>query len=76
MAAIDAILKETAENRSDARKLPSKDEFLVTPLWTETKEDREAKIKDLLDAALGVVTMHLWSIFKNELKPCARTSPI
>ncbi|HHI81874.1 MAG TPA: hypothetical protein ENJ99_01855, partial [Rhizobiales bacterium] len=56
MRAIDAILKDAAENRSDARKLPSKDDFLVTPLWTETKEDRERKIRDLLDAALGIVT--------------------
>ena len=56
MRAIDAILKETAQNRTDARKLPSKNDFLVTPLWTETKEDRERKIRDLLDAALGIVT--------------------
>jgi hypothetical protein len=56
MAAIDAVLQDTAKNRGEAKKLPSKDEFLVTPLWTETKEDREKKIRDLLDAALGIVT--------------------
>lgn len=56
MAAIDAILQDTARNRGDVRKLPSKDDFLVPPLWTETKEDREAKIRNLLDAALGIVT--------------------
>ncbi len=56
MAAIDAVLQDTARNRGESRKLPSKDEFLVTPLWTETKEDREKKIRDLLDAALGIVT--------------------
>jgi len=56
MAAIDAVLQDAAKNRSDAKKLPSKDDFLVTPLWTETREDREKKIRDLLDAALGVVT--------------------
>ena len=56
MRAIDAILQDTAKNRGDARKLPSKDEFLVPPLWTETREDREKRIRDLLDAALGVVT--------------------
>ncbi len=56
MRAIDAILKETAENRSDARKLPSKKDFIVPPIWTETKEDRQRKIRDLLDAALGIVT--------------------
>ena len=56
MRAIDAILQDTARNRGDARKLPSKDEFVVPPLWTETREDRERKIRDLLDAALGLVT--------------------
>lgn len=56
MRAIDAILKDTAEQRSDARKLPGKDEFIVTPLWTETREDREGRIRALLDSALGIVT--------------------
>jgi hypothetical protein len=56
MRAVDAILQDTARNRGEARKLPGKDEFLVPPLWTETREDRERKIRDLLDAALGVVT--------------------
>jgi hypothetical protein len=28
----------------------------MKPLWTETKEDREKKIRDLLDSALGIVT--------------------
>jgi hypothetical protein len=56
MAAIDAILQDTAKNRGEARKLPSKDEFVLPPLWTETKEDREKKIRDLLEAALGIVT--------------------
>lgn len=56
MKAIDAILQDTARNRSEAKKLPAKDEFLVPPLWTETREDREAKIKNLLDATLGIVT--------------------
>ncbi|MEZ5910480.1 MAG: hypothetical protein R3D31_16900 [Hyphomicrobiaceae bacterium] len=56
MRAIDAILQDTARQRADARKLPSKDDFLVTPIWTETKEDRERKIQELLDAALGIVT--------------------
>jgi hypothetical protein len=56
LAAIDDILEETAAERADSKKLPSKDDFLVTPLWTETKEDREDKIRTLLDSALGVVT--------------------
>ena len=56
LRAIDSLLEDTAQQRSDARKLPSKDEFLIPPVWTETREDREAKVRDLLDAALGVVT--------------------
>jgi hypothetical protein len=56
MQAIDAILQDTAKQRNNARKLPSKDEFLIPPMWTETKEDRERKVRDLLDAAMGVVT--------------------
>lgn len=56
MQAIDAILKDTAEHRSDAQKLPRKDEFIVTPLWTETREDREDHIRTLLDSALSIVT--------------------
>lgn len=56
MNAIDGLLKDVAEQRSEAKKLPGKDEFLVTPLWTETREDREARIRQLLDATLGIVT--------------------
>ncbi len=56
MQAVDAVLKDVAEERSEAKKLPGKDEFIVTPLWTETKEDREKKVRGLLDSALGIVT--------------------
>ena len=56
MAAIDAILKDTADNRSDAAKLPSRDEFIVPPFWRETREERETKVRNLLDSALGIVT--------------------
>lgn len=56
MRAIDGVLNDVAEQRAEAKKLPAKDEFLVTPLWTETKEDREARIRQLLDATLGIVT--------------------
>jgi len=56
MRAIDAILKDTAEQRTQAQKLPGRDEFILTPLWTETREDREQRVRDLLDSALGIVT--------------------
>jgi polyhydroxyalkanoate synthesis regulator phasin len=56
MKAIEAILNDTAQNRGEAQKLPSKNDFIVPPIWTETREDREKKIRDLLDGALGIVT--------------------
>jgi hypothetical protein len=56
MQAIDGVLQDVARSRADANKLPSKDDFLVPPLWTETREDREQRIRNLLDAALGIVT--------------------
>ena len=56
MQAIDAILADAAKQRTASQKLPSKNEFILTPLWTETKEDREQRIQELLDAALGIVT--------------------
>lgn len=56
MNAIDTLLADVAEQRAEARKLPAKNDFIVTPLWTETREDREVRIRRLLDAALGIVT--------------------
>jgi len=56
MRAVDAILRDAADQRSEAQKLPGRDEFILTPLWTETREDREARIRGLLDSALGIVT--------------------
>ena len=56
MKAIDALLQDTARNRGEARKLPSNGDFILKPLWTESREDRQRKINDLLDAALGIVT--------------------
>lgn len=56
MKAIDSVLQEAARNRGEAKKLPAESDFLMKPLWTETREDRERKIRELLDAALGVVT--------------------
>lgn len=56
MLAIDAILKDAADNRSGVEKLPSRDDFILPPLFTETREERSLKVRGLLDAALGVVT--------------------
>ena len=49
MRAVDAVLRDAAEQRSEAQKLPGRDEFILTPLWTETREDREARIRGLLE---------------------------
>ena len=49
MLAVDAILQDTAEQRTQAQKLPGRDEFILTPLWTETREDRESRIRNLLE---------------------------
>lgn len=56
MAAVDTILRDAADERSSAQKLPGRDEFVISPLWTETKEDREKKVRNLLDSALSIVT--------------------
>lgn len=57
LRAIDSILEDATEQRHDARKLPSKRDFLVAvPPWTETREDRREAIRELLDSALAVVT--------------------
>jgi hypothetical protein len=55
MKAIDAILQDAARNRSEARKLPSDSDYLLKPIWAETREDRERRVRDLLDAVLGIV---------------------
>ena len=56
MKAVDALLQDAAKNRGEARKLPTEKDYIVRPIWTETREDRERRIRELLDSALGVVT--------------------
>src|SRR5262249_41998967 len=36
--------------------LPERDQFLFPPIWTETREEREATVRELLDGALEIVT--------------------
>lgn len=54
--AISALLSQTATQRHAANKLPSESDFLVSPLWAETKESRMKDVQELLNAALDVVT--------------------
>jgi hypothetical protein len=56
MKAVETVLQDAAQNRADAKKLPPRDTFVIPPLWSETREDRDAKINTLLDSALGIVT--------------------
>ncbi len=56
MKAVDAILQDTAKNRGEATKLPPRSDFVLPPIFTETREDREKKIRDLMDAVLGIVS--------------------
>jgi hypothetical protein len=56
MKAVDAVLQDAARNRAEARKLPSDADFMLKPIWAETREDRERKVRDILDAVLAIVT--------------------
>ncbi|MFT3730291.1 MAG: hypothetical protein QM780_02545 [Hyphomicrobium sp.] len=56
MAAIDTILRDAADTRAGSEKLPSRDDYIIPPFWKETREDRNVKVRNLLDAALGIVT--------------------
>lgn len=54
--AVSKLLSETASQRIEANKLPSENDFLVSPLWTETRESRMKDVQELLNAAMDVVT--------------------
>ncbi len=56
LKAIDAILAKAAQERNQAKDLPSRDRFVLPPLWTETREDREKNVRALLDSALEIVS--------------------
>lgn len=56
MGAVEQTLADVANERADAKKLPGKDDFILTPIWTETKEDREQRVGALLDSVLSIVT--------------------
>jgi hypothetical protein len=56
LLAIDKILKRAAGEREAAKNLPEREKFLFPPIWTETREEREASVRELLDSALEIVT--------------------
>jgi hypothetical protein len=56
LSAIDKILKRAANEREAAKTLPEREKFLFPPIWTETREERESSVRQLLDSALAIVT--------------------
>lgn len=54
--AIDSLLTKTAKERGNLKDLPSRDTYVIPPLWQETREDREKQIRQLLDSVLEIVT--------------------
>jgi len=56
LKAIDDILKDAAEERAKARDLPREETFILPPLWSDTREDNEERVRTLLDSALEIVT--------------------
>ncbi|MDX2265962.1 MAG: hypothetical protein NW215_13455 [Hyphomicrobiales bacterium] len=55
MRAVEEVLRRAAEARGEAKTLPSREKFVIPPIWTETREDREQTIRPLLDAALDII---------------------
>jgi hypothetical protein len=56
LKAIDDILADAADERSKAHDLPRKETFILPPLWSDTREENEARVRALLDSALEIVT--------------------
>lgn len=54
--AIDSLLTRTAKERGNLKDLPSRENYVIPPLWKETREDREKQIRRLLDSVLEIVT--------------------
>jgi len=56
LRAIDGILAEAADERAKTSDLPSQETFLLPPLWSDTREENEERVRALLDSALEIVT--------------------
>ena len=56
LAAISNILDRAAKQRAQLKELPSRENYVIPPLWKETREDREKAVRGLLNAALAIVT--------------------
>lgn len=56
LAAIDTLLSRAARERAEMKDLPSRERYVITPLWQETREDREAEVQKLLGSVLEIVS--------------------
>jgi hypothetical protein len=56
LAAIESLLTRAANERAELKDLPSRQNYVIPPLWKETREDREAQIRKLLDSVLEIIT--------------------
>ncbi len=56
LSAIDSLLSRAAKERAEMKDLPSRDRYVIPPLWQETREDRESKVDALLGSVLEIVT--------------------
>jgi hypothetical protein len=56
LKSVESLLARAAKERSELKDLPSRDKYVIPPLWQETREDREAEVRKLLDSVLEVVS--------------------
>lgn len=56
LSAIDSLLSRAAKERADIKDLPSRERYIIPPLWQETQEDRESEVEELLGSVLEIVT--------------------
>jgi hypothetical protein len=56
LAAVDSLLKRAAEERAELKNLPSRDNYVIPPIWQETREDRDKQVRALLDSVFEIVT--------------------
>ncbi|MBX2805295.1 MAG: hypothetical protein KTR19_04925 [Hyphomicrobiales bacterium] len=56
LSAIDSLLSRAAKERAEMKDLPSRERYVIPPLWQETREDRENDVEELLGSVLEIVT--------------------
>jgi hypothetical protein len=56
LSAIDQLLSRAAKERSELKDLPSRETYIIPPLWQETREDREDDVEKLLGSVLEIVS--------------------